>query len=572
MGRNTAEGEEESSGLATGHGEKQQAGISKGPQGSERAGRVAGGGAEGSSRCAQPGTKTPHRPGGQSPRVGTHRVPTAFPPGSDPTRIHSKSHPLLRAAFPVSALPTGPEGRGSEPSPAQGLSGSPSRSALLPGRLLALSQTDSKRLAYLHPCGFRHGAPPSERAGGQGEPAHAGEAEPGEASRRLPQHSGAARVGGATARGASRWGRTELPLRARSGGTSGPHRRRARREAGGARTTGGSVPDTAAPPSSPGPAVDPRPPAPARPSHGLDGRRGAPPPPPRRRDRDPHSLGGGGCGGRPGPHSPSTSSARTAAILRTAAIPRAGQRARRTPAMPPPPRPPSPPPGGVPEEGRPPETGRGREERGPAGSARLGPPCLPRGAPGSGLAGAIPCRAPPARGAGRVVPGSCASPPAPASASGVPRATGSRPSSPPAQALLVAGLFVKAGQELPVCTAGRDPVKAPGQRGASHPATARGLDTHRIALRIPTHSTLPALRCSSAGPKLRHSSRSWSGHLHGPDWSLSVRANASGGTCCSPAPPALAVVTLNTSFPAGLLSLQNTGFGTVWKTCHQTWP
>lgn len=227
VGRNTKEREEESFGLAAGHGEKQQAGISKGPQGSGRAGRVAGGGAEGSSRCAQRGTKTPHRPGGRSPRVGTHRVPTVFPPGSDPTRIHRKSHPLLRAAFPVSALPTGPEGRGSEPSPGQGLSGSPSRSALLPGRLFALSQTDSKRLAYLHPCGFRHGAPPSERAGGQGEPAHAGEAEPGEASRRLPQHSGALRGGGATAPGASRWGRTEPPLRARSGGTSGPHRRRA---------------------------------------------------------------------------------------------------------------------------------------------------------------------------------------------------------------------------------------------------------------------------------------------------------------------------------------------------------
>lgn len=119
-----------------------------------------------------------------------------------------------------------------EPSPERAAPGAPVRR--LP---------DGKCLAYLHPCGFRHDAPPPERAGGQGEPAHAGEGEAGEAPRRLPQHGGAARGGGAAAPEGRTDGASRSPCSApEPGGTSGLHRRRAHGKPGGTRTTGGSAP------------------------------------------------------------------------------------------------------------------------------------------------------------------------------------------------------------------------------------------------------------------------------------------------------------------------------------------
>lgn len=110
-------------------------------------------------------------------------------------------------------------------------------------------------------------------------------------------------------------------------------------------------------PSPPGsreprtPGARPRKPPRQPPQPAEGGSHEAPPPSPYRRPRarprwarspaaagghqDPHPQGRRSCGARPGPHSPSIRSARTAAILR-AAPGRAGQCARQPVAMPPP--------------------------------------------------------------------------------------------------------------------------------------------------------------------------------------------------------------------------------------------
>lgn len=364
--------------------------------------------------------------GGSSPPA------RCFSRGSDLSRIHRKTTRCSAQPARCQPCPRSRRGAGRSRAPLEGSPGpSPARAA--PGAPVRRLQTANVWRICI-PVDF-----------GTTLPLRSGRA--GRASRRTPgKESRARRPGGSRSTAGLRGpgarpagsgeqtGPQQPPLRARVRRDERAPSPPGSREAGGARTTGGSAPDTAAPHSPPRAGCGPPPagPSAAQARSQAEARSSAAPP----RRRDPRFPPGGGCGGCPGAHSPSTSSARTAAILRAAAIPRAGQRARRTPAMPPPPRPP--PPGGVPEEGRPPETGRGREERGPPGSARLGPPRLHRGARGSELAGAIPRRAEPRRpGAGRaallrtlVTPCSCQCPP-------VPRAARRRRRSPPGRGLIV---------------------------------------------------------------------------------------------------------------------------------------